>query len=286
MRQETAALKAELRSIEPIEAQLSALAGAYRGRDAFVLTCGASLNQLDHDDVVQRLRHELVICVKQAMVDYGEIADFHLFNTYNHQRYDYTTNPGAITVAGVRDGDPPMFGPRPDVVLRHGAAAAGDRILVTRDFARHALDVTPVRPWGGIMFEIGIYLAVHLGARNIFVAGWDLAPAGATVIPHHYEGKPGAGGDFIARAASHAQGLPLIGEMLARSVNLARYNAGKRYNVTLPAKDEMHLATAASKELYAWLQTRSVGLHLVTKGSYLHQDIPRVEMFRERIDGD
>ena len=279
MKARTRGLKRALRQAATVEKKLAVLEGAYAGEDAYILTCGPSLLAPGRDQVARRLRDELVLSVKQAYDDFPELTDFHLVNAFNHKRYRYPRSSAAIVVAGLKPEDPPIFGAAPDLVLPLEPALHERRLAVTRDFERYLLANSALRPWGpGIMYELAIYLTLHLGARNVFALGWDLGPPGATLLRHSYARPPvahEAPSSFFARVRCRAWAA-LARRPVTAYPAWQLYRRGQRYNPADPEPDEMALAIESSRSLYEWLRRRSVNLYVVSDQSHLDPAIPRV----------
>ena len=90
-----------------------------------------------------------------------------------------------------------------------------------------------------MMTEIVIYLAVHLGVKEINTIGWDLEKPGTTKSNHFYKNR---------QVIRPADSMP---------------------------KEEIELNIEMSKHLYKWLKEKGIDLYVTNEGSHLHNIIPR-----------
>ncbi|OGW78780.1 MAG: hypothetical protein A2Z83_00940 [Omnitrophica bacterium GWA2_52_8] len=269
MHSRTPLLKKDLREIKNLPDKVSRLRNFYSAETAFIFTCGPSLEWADPVWVNSRLSGRLVFCVKQAYELFGSAADFHCFNAFNHQKYNYQKNKNCILARTRFEDNPPVWGPRPDLDFRLTPVDAAARtksswLAVWGDFENYLLEKTVDRPWGpGIMYETVIYLAVHLGVRRCVVAGWDLVSPGAVQYRHFYDPQPQRR-SFWDRAWS-------------RAAPWCRHYLGLRYNAT-GAVDvhEFEVLAQSSRGFYEWLKAKGVELAVISDQSYLHESIPKI----------
>ncbi len=96
------------------------------------------------------------------------------------------------------------------------------------------------RPWGpGMMTEVVIYLALHLGVKEISTIGWDLEKPGSTKSNHYYEPKD------LTRPAD-----PMKQKEISMNIEM-------------------------TKHLNKWLLSKGVKLFVANENSYVHNSIPR-----------
>ncbi|MCC5830659.1 MAG: hypothetical protein JJU36_14530 [Phycisphaeraceae bacterium] len=263
-----------------LEAQLRILHNAYAGQTLYILSCGPSLR--DHAPALLRhkLARELVFTVKQAENHVPGVADFHLLNTCNSQKYLYPQR-RPITVLerpirGLR-----VFGPRPDLVIpitkvsphMDRQAQLNARLVVTKDFDAWTFQRSILRPWGpSILLELGIYLALHLGVGRIVVVGWDLDDPARTAYTHFYEERP------ERWAAWHKRVRELLPMRAFGFVGWIRHHLGMVYNKCYVEPDETRRVIEASGPLYQWLANQGVSLELASERSHLDPRIPRIRL--------
>ena len=89
MKNRTKHLKSALQNLNSIEERLDLLRLKYRGETAYVVTCGPSLKTYSEDKLKSFLKDQLVISLKQSYDVVGDVADFHILNTYNFKEYNW-----------------------------------------------------------------------------------------------------------------------------------------------------------------------------------------------------
>jgi len=130
------------------------------------------------------LKDKLVISLKQSYDVVGEIADFHILNTYNLKEYNwtgdnivfwtvsksYTENQLNRIVNSKWPIDLYVPVVNPPHITREQTTAA----LKDFDNLRKLSTDTEVL-WGpGTMLELGLPLPIHLGCKDIVTIGWDI----------------------------------------------------------------------------------------------------------------
>jgi hypothetical protein len=168
-------LAERVRAAKTPETQLSAVASQYGGETAYVFTCGPSLADVWSEKLSCFLEDKLVIAVKRAFDLMPAIVDYHVFNRCHHKDYQYP-DPVPIRLAVEIEPFTQMvdirlpFLSNPNQKYLHS-------VLYSRSFERWELSRSSARCYGpGIMFELGIYLPVHLGCKQVVFFGWDMNP--------------------------------------------------------------------------------------------------------------
>jgi hypothetical protein len=184
MKELTKQLKQDIQSFETIEERLQHLKDKYKGETAYILTCGPSLSTHDEQMLNSKLKNKLVFGIKQAYNIVNDIADFHLLNTYNLSPYSWNDNSivywslsksyadnqlqKIVNLKAPIDLYIPVI--NPPYIDRSQTTQATENF---DDFymMEHQTEVM----WGcGMMYEIGIPLALLLGCTKIVAIGWDL----------------------------------------------------------------------------------------------------------------
>lgn len=228
---------------------MNLLHNAFDGEICYILSCGPSLNDLDHSFLREKLKNELVLTVKQAYLIFHEIADFHFFNCNNFSSFQ--NSPTTI------------FCSQADALPEHVArqhiwkGQEYDLNFILRDNKNHdnkltnkknfdywTFDKRLNRPWGpSIMHETVLYMAIFLGVSEIRTVGWDhIDPKGeSSKITHFYNNE--------AEISS------------------------KAFDVDLQEiKDCIELSKFKSQ----WLKERGVTLKVMdSKKCYIHEDVER-----------
>lgn len=230
--------------------KISILKDSYAGKDCYILTCGPSLKTVPKEKLIEKLKDKPVIAIKQAYEYVPEIVDFHIFNANNFQTYDYKedSTPVVLTSAG-----------ESELACVHNIWSNNQKydiftpilddrnynktIAKSLEFDKYLFDQRFDRPWGpGMMTEVAIYLAVHLGVKSINTIGWDLESPNTVKSNHFYD---------------------------KNNISLIRPADSMKKNEII---DNIKM----SEELYNWLKTKDISLNICTKNSYVSKKIPRV----------
>ena len=269
MRTETAQLKHRVRIAGTLEERLDVLRDAYAGQRGWLLTCGPSVKDHDPEVLKARLKGELVISVKQTLDLLGGAADFHLLNSWNIQEYAYG-DPGPIVLMerGPRDPEVPNLSwdlcfPVPGVAPHiPREARLANRLAQTCNFDDWMFDRTVDRPWGpGVVYELGIYLAVHLGLRELVAVGWDIGERNTNHMEHFYDSAE-------PQVLSKARGFFKHEQHASTSL----YNQPGYYQA------EVDVIADSTGACARWLASKGVALKIVSDRSLVDADVPRVDL--------
>jgi hypothetical protein len=268
---DAAGLARRVRSAPDVVAKLDGLRSARAGRTSVIVTCGPSLATHDHHRLRRALDGVFTIAVKQAAQVVDDQADIVCFNSFNVRRLS-VSSPATIRVfAREHSGTVPQLN-RHDLALPMAVTTGqlSTSVAATRDFAAHELTNTPVRPWGpGIVHEVALYLALHVGVRCIYVIGWDIA-LGSTANVHFDD--PSEAAEFYAMGrggpdrplTSARAALPRpVKRMLRMGRAVTAHPTGRTYNRTSMLPEEGDIVAAAMPATTAWLAGRGVELRLV-----------------------
>ena len=199
----TKQLRKDFRQLQSYSEKLSALEGQYSGKDCFVLASGPSLGHVEPEALAAKANalDAVVLSVKQAYLPFKGITDFHFINDCNlplnngYAGYLYSAKRGPIVVASSGYSEQhakTRFAPQqhwdifctvldPLVYPNNNLG----RLCENYEFERGTFDKMIERPCGpSITMETVIYMAVHLGVKNIYAIGWD---TGKNVGEHFYK---------------------------------------------------------------------------------------------------
>lgn len=192
MKEQTTRLRTELLKLEDPEERLQVLQNKYQGDTAYIIASGPSLNNYKLSYLKDRLENELVISIKQSYELLKEVTDFHILNFTNFKPYDWTGNKSIVTWGIFEQFHPQMIvdnslacdlmipiyrnnpntggGVGPNKMI-YSVAERGDFELLRLDHPEIGFN----QPWApGIMYEVGIPLALFLGTKKIISVGWDI----------------------------------------------------------------------------------------------------------------
>ena len=220
----------------------------HEGEDCYILTCGPSLAGFDKDELRKKLKGKKVFAIKQAYDFLPDEVDYHFFNCNNVQKYDYgETKTFAIGCSGDIEyaAKNSVWGleQKYDLFMYNEDDKDYSKALCnTYDFESFTLDKKLERPWGpGMMTEVVLYFALHLGFKNIYTIGWDLEKPGTLCSNHFYKYED---------------------KKIVR-----------RPDAMKPDEAEKNIAT--SLKVYEWLKTKGVNLYVASPDSYVHPEVPR-----------
>ena len=249
--------------VEMSQARLDLLKNAFEGETCYILNCGPSLNEYTPEFLEEFLADKLTFAVKQAIAKAPGVVDFHFFNCSNlpeameggvHYNYSPLSNrPIAIGSSNYRLGqrwnknvqECDLFFKVP---IR--TQINNEFLVRTLEFDRYTMGRNINRPCGpGIMYETVIFMAQHLGVKEIVVLGWDLSQD-KNINPDTYKHFYGSTQHLVNR-----------GDILPWEIEETR---------------------AASEQLARWLETRGVKLKLASTQSSLWDGIERVKLTMDK----
>ena len=182
MKSQTKKLKEQIQPLQYIDERLNVLKNQYKGETAYIIAAGPSLNNFSVNQLKDKLKDKLVFCIKQSYHTYRDICDFHFVNFTNLSPYKwndtsivswtYWFQQHPVTIQQNKWAADLLY-----PIFRNGNIPdkMSQSIMAKRDFENLMFDKTLERPWGpGIIFELAIPTAVHLGVKKIVTIGWDI----------------------------------------------------------------------------------------------------------------
>jgi len=239
-----------------LQDKVSALKDKHKGGTLYILNCGPSLNEYEHDFLKDRLKDETVFSIKQAFNHFPEVTDYHFFNCSNlpltnhdyvKRHYDYTEHsPLTIASSNYDLGQRWSALQKTDLFFKIPirTEVQNEFVSVTGKFEDFLLENTLTRPCGpGILYETVFYMAAHMGFKEIVCIGWDLRQKDANDENYeHFYGQ--------------TEGLINRGDVLD-------------WEIDVTAK--------ASKELFYWLKSKNIDLK-VASSSATYKRIERIKL--------
>jgi len=239
-------IKSKIISSNSTQQKLNLLKNLHEGEDCYILTCGPSLKKYNPEFLKEKLKGKKVFAIKQAYDYVPEIIDYHFFNVNNFEVYNYINNRPIVFATSAEN----------ELACCHSiwtnrqeydifTFIPNDKdfnqaLCNSLDFDRYLFDNTLLRPWGpGMMTEVVIYAAVHMGFKNVYTIGWDLEKPGSIKSNHFYENKN------LIRPAD-----PMKQEEIALNIETTRH-------------------------LYKWLKKKRINLFVANDNSYVHKSVPR-----------
>ena len=151
-----------------IKQQINTLHNLFKKKDCLILTCGPSLSEYSKEQVKEFAKNKIVICIKEAVLEYEDICHFHVINPTRYREYNikkrifriFQGNQDVVTDMKLEE-DRPFTLP--------------NQLLRKHNYEEYMLNYKIKRPWGpGILYETVFYLCLHMGITNIYTLGWDL----------------------------------------------------------------------------------------------------------------
>jgi len=183
------------KQIHSIPKRVDFLHNKFAGMECYILGCGPSLNSADKSLLLEETKDKCLITIKQSYFSFTENVDFQVFNTNNFVTYPYRKDTffwGSLDGRNIESALQQIWkGQKLDAFSTvHFSEPLtkrqekGDLNLDEFTFSKDYYN----RNWGcGIMFEVVLFLAFHLGFSNIKTVGWDYMPKGTQrEIAHFY----------------------------------------------------------------------------------------------------
>jgi len=217
MKEQTQKLQKDINKFGDSHERINILENSYKDETAYIIAAGPSLNNYKPEYLKDLLKNKLVLSIKQTYNDFGDITDFHLLNFCNFAPYNWDQNKSIITWAIFEQFHPQMIfqnnlkadlfipifrnstytggGIGPDKMI-YSLSESGDWKTMLLNDPESGIN----QPWGpGIMYELAIPLAIHLGCKKIITIGWDIGNIESfkngkeddtqRVFQEHYYGK-------------------------------------------------------------------------------------------------
>ncbi|WP_431283410.1 hypothetical protein ACQW02_00975 [Humitalea sp. 24SJ18S-53] len=255
-----------------LEAKFEALHGAYAGETMFILGCGPSLAEYTADQLDQLLAGKLVVALKQALDYVPTQGDFLVLNSWNFRSYEFArARPVVIRESG--RNDPPVFLDGDIALDIPRPSSRDDQLALSRKFDDYMFSKTLNRPWGpGVLYEIGFYLAEHMGVSKVVTLGWDVGVRNSPQMPHFYDTTS----PEVVRFIRQSREIEDIGER-----NRFLHDRGVVYNRPRIIPEEVDDCASVSADWQQWLNGKGIDLRLVSHQSLAADTIPRTRIENE-----
>jgi hypothetical protein len=177
-------LRTLLESEISFEAKIKLSKDLFVGKKAYIVAAGPSLNNVDFEKLGIELADSLVICIKQSIVKVKNHTDIMLINFCNLSEYnwDLIDCPVFWTTFAEDHGEIIKNNKYPcsEIFKATGNGknnADGFKISTAggRHWDRLGKLIEGEIVWGpGLMYELAIPLALHLGVNEIVLVSWDI----------------------------------------------------------------------------------------------------------------
>jgi hypothetical protein len=218
----------------------------HKGQTAFIVGCGPSLNEYTKEALMDYVKDDVILCIKQAQYEFVKECDYHFVNCNNLVYYEYPEKTEIVASPAINLD----FSPFCSKPVSYRFKIKKDRIIEKtvaglKDF--HLNEVTNSEPsstWGpGIMYEAVIPFAVHCGFSHIKFIGWDYTVNKQDGhLTHFY--------NHTQRRVFRHAAAPL-------------------------AKNEAELVIESSEMLYHYLQSKGITSEIISSQSSISDMFPR-----------
>jgi len=182
MKANTAEILKAFSTIDNVEGRMEVLKDAYKGETLYIVAAGPSLNNYSPNQLKKILGDKLVMCIKQPYHVLKDISDFLLVNFTNLSPYDWKEHTIVAWTFWFQNHPEVVFGNKwkGDLlfpVFRNANIEdkLSQSVAAQADFENLMFDKSLPRPWGpGLVYELAIPLAVHMGIKEIVTIGWDV----------------------------------------------------------------------------------------------------------------
>lgn len=225
------------------------LEDVFKGKDCVILTCGPSLREYSDEKIRKFCKDKVVICIKETIIEYGDIADFHIYNGTRIQKYDISKKKyTSIFQLNKKDKKTVnKYGNIADINIYEDVPFKIDnQLLKKKNFNEYNFKNKIKRPWGpGILYETVFYLCLYMGIINVYTIGWDLINTNKeTKIIHYFEYDK-------------------------------KYKESKKWG-NHNFRNEMLLVNNNIKYMYNYFKNNNMNIFVVGEKSYVDINIPRI----------
>ena len=235
--------------ISPID-KLKQSKNLFIDRTAYIFAAGPSLNKIIFNRMAHELENNLVLCIKQSYEKVGLLCDSMILNLCNYQNYDWDNFQCPVIWAAFEDDHRDIFLKKKvkqdfiiDVYDNRDNNGKFDKTIAKRLEWERLLEFSESKAcWGpGLMYEVAIPYALHLGVNNIVLVAWD--------IGIQNNNKECFQNDHF----------------YANTVEIP----------TAISNEEISLVSDSSGDLRRWLLKQNVNISIVSNQSSGHHSIPR-----------
>jgi len=242
---------------EHLKINISKLGNCHVNRSCVILTCGPSLKEFTKSEIKKFCKGKIVICIKEAIVEFADIADYHVCNENRLRKYNNTNNKTYTSIMQCREIDLRSdICDEYDIIIEeeiryHDNRNINNQLFKTKDFDKYNFDNNVKRPWGpGILYETVFYLCLYMGIKQVNTIGWDLIDMNdkTGTISHYFDKS-----SDIDYKSSQRWG------------NRNFYNEMKLVNENIPS-------------MYDYFKTKGMEISVVGNMSFVNKHIPRITL--------
>lgn len=226
----------------------------YVNMDAVILTCGPSLKEFGKQDIEKFCNNKLVMCVKEAVLEFENICNFHFVNETRYRKYNIKKDIIKIFQCKKNSRYYCDFNKFDILVYEEDRQKheVEKQLLRTKHFEEHNFNNKFERAWGpGILYETVFYFCLFIGIKNVYTIGWDLVNTNTKMhiehIPHFFSNKN------------------------------KKYIESKEFNPKKKFYQEMKFVNDNIQYFYDYLKNNGMNIFVCGKQSFVNKYIPRIE---------
>jgi hypothetical protein len=260
MKQKTIELQNQIQQFEYVHERLELLKNQYEGETAYIIAAGPSLNNYSINQLKKTLGDKLVLCIKQPYHNLKDITDFLFLNFTNLSPYQFQQD----TIVSWAF----WFKNHPEAIAQQGWKAdllfpifrnenidnkISQSIAYQGDFDNITFEKSLPRPWGpGLMYELAIPMALHLGCKEIVTIGWDIGDINLWKNPNDEEER-----HFVEHFYSPETPM---------------------YDKFKMDAEEVKLITKSVSDMNAYLNSQGVSFKIVSDRNPADLSVPRINL--------
>lgn len=260
MVQQTKTLLEQFSKSNSVEERTNFLKDAYIGETLYIVAAGPSLNNYSPNKLKSFLADKPVMCIKQSYHMLKDVTDFLLLNFTNLSNYSWKED--VITAWTF------WFEQHPEIVFKNKWKAdllfpvyrnenkenkISQTVAYQKDYENLLFDKSMARPWGpGLMYELAIPLAVHMGIKEIVTIGWDI-------------GDISLWKDINDKGERH-------------EIEHFYSEETQRYDTFTLDAQEIQLITESSVEIYRFLKNIGIDFKIASDINPASKEIPRIDL--------
>jgi hypothetical protein len=162
----------------------------YKDKECVILSCGPSLKEYSKDKITNFCKNKIVICIKEAVLEYEDICDYFIFNRWRVRNYNIK-NKKITVICQTTPNHPNCPGKnKVDLIIPHDRDFKNKCLLKNHNFELNNFEKKISRTWGpGILLETVFYITLYMGIKKCYTIGWDLTDKDKIGTIEHYFDK-------------------------------------------------------------------------------------------------
>lgn len=226
--------------------KLEDLKNKHTDTECVILTCGPSLVEYPREKVLEFIKGKIVICIKEAIIEYKEEADYFIDNPCRTRKFEFADK----TIKIHQKGEDTLLMDYDLLIHENKPFNENTQLLKVRNYNDFNMENNPLRQWGpGIMYETVFYLCQYMGFKNVYTIGWDLIDLKSTFKLTHYFDNDKSN----------------------------KYKTSLRWR-NMNYHNEMRIVQEALPSFYDYFKGLDMNIIVVGEKSFVNRHIPRIKL--------